>query len=147
MPPNLRSKRSDVDQNTQIARIDPHDEMETRMPPKFTNANEPGRGYHDIGGLDYGAVDPITTEVAPWEKLSIAIGNAIGGQGRKLINTDMGRRAREGMGEELYNELDYFERTTESMKITLIEQGLFTQEELEERMKEIEGRLSEVRGS
>ena len=116
------------------------------MGPKFTSASEPGRGYHDIGGLDYGEVDPTITEVAPWEKLSIAIGNSMGGQGRKIINTDMGRRAREGMGEEMYNELAYFERTTESMKITLIEQGLFTEEELEERMQDLAKRISEVRG-
>jgi len=115
------------------------------MAEKFTSANEPGRGYHDIGGLDYGPVDPETTEIKPWEKLSIAIGNSMGGQGRKIVNTDMGRRAREGMGEEMYNALDYFERTTESTKITLVEQGLFTEEELEARMKEIESRLAEAR--
>jgi len=32
------------------------------------------------------------------------------------------------------------------MKITLVEQGLFTEEELEERMQNIAKRISEVRG-
>ena len=50
------------------------------------------------------------------------------------------------MGEEMYNELAYFERTTESMKITLVEQGLFTEGELEERMQDIAKRIAEVRG-
>lgn len=115
------------------------------MSEKFTDANAPGRGYHDIGGLDYGPVDPETTEVKPWEKLSIAIGNAMGGQGRKVLNTDEGRRARESMGEEMYNALDYFERTTESMKMVMLEKGLFTEEELEARIKDIEQRLTEAR--
>ena len=115
------------------------------MSKKFTSAKHSGRGYHDIGGEDFGPIDPETTEVKPWEKLSIAISNSMGGQGRKAINTDMGRRAREEMGEEMYNYLDYFERTTESMKITLVEKCFFTDEELENKMNKIRSRFAELK--
>lgn len=115
------------------------------MSEKFTSAQHSGRGYHDIGGEDFGPIDPKTTDVKPWEKLSIAIGNSMGGQGRKVINTDMGRRAREEMGEKMYNSLDYFERTTESMKITMVEKGLFTEQELENRMNKIKSCFSELK--
>ena len=48
----------------------------------MSTADEPRRGYHDIGGLDYGAVDPNATDMKPWERLSTAVSNALGGAGR-----------------------------------------------------------------
>jgi len=107
--------------------------------------SEQGRGYHDIGGLHYGPIDPRVTEVNPWEKLSTAISNALGAGGRRIFVTDESRRAREQMGEPLYSELGYFERATECMRMVLIEKGYLTAEELESRMKEIEARMAEGR--
>jgi len=112
----------------------------------MASKDDPGRGYHDIGGLPAGAVDTATTQPKPWEKLSTAISNALGRGGRKIYVTDESRRAREQMGEPLYSELDYFERATESMKIILLEKELFTEAELEDRMAEIARRMAEVRG-
>ena len=43
----------------------------------MASKNDPGRGYHDIGGLDYGAVAPTATDMKPWERLSTAISNAL----------------------------------------------------------------------
>ena len=112
----------------------------------MSTADEPGRGYHDIGGLDYGTVDPITTDMKPWERLSTSISNALGGAGRGYFVTDETRRTREQMGEPLYSDLDYYERATESMKMILLEKGFFTEGELEERMKIIAKRMAEARG-
>ena len=112
----------------------------------MSKADEPGRGYHDIGGLDYGPVDPITTDMKPWERLSTAISNSLGAAGRGYFVTDETRRTREQMGEPLYSDLDYYERSTESMKMILLEKGFFTEDELEARMKEIEKRMAEARG-
>src|SRR6185312_4695012 len=102
---------------------DPHNEQ-------FSSAREPGRGYHDIGGLEAGAVEPNLSETRPWEKLSIAIGNVLGAGGAKLVRTDEVRRKREELGVELYNELGYFERGTESLCRLLIERGLIDAAEL-----------------
>jgi nitrile hydratase subunit beta len=110
---------------------------------KFTSARESGRGYHDIGGLDYGVVDPTVTEARPWEKLSIVLGNAIGRAGAKVICTDEVRRTREEMGEELYNELGYFERGIEATKRLLVEKGVINEEELEARMAQISAKIAE----
>jgi hypothetical protein len=111
------------------------------MPSK----EDPGRGYHDIGGLDAGSIPLETTDMKPWEKLSTAISNALGAGGRGYYVTDESRRAREQMGDPPYSDLEYFERATESMKMVLIEKGLFSSEELESRMKEIEQRMAEAR--
>ena len=56
------------------------------------------------------------------------------------------RRTREQMGEPLYSDLDYYERSTESMKMILLEKGFITEDELEARMKDIEKRMAEARG-
>ena len=112
----------------------------------MASKDDPGRGYHDIGGLDYGTVDPNATDMKPWERLSTAISNAMGRAGRGYYVTDETRRTREQMGEPLYSQLDYYERATESMKMILVEKGLFTEDELEARMKAIEKRMAEARG-
>ena len=31
----------------------------------------PRRGYHDIGGKDFGRIDPEVTEMKPWERHTI----------------------------------------------------------------------------
>lgn len=111
------------------------------MPSK----NDPGRAYHDIGGLSAGPVDAAATDPKPWEKLSISISNAMGRAGRGIFVTDETRRTREQMGEPLYSDLEYFERSTESMKLIMLEKGLFTEQELEARMAEIEQRMAEQR--
>jgi len=111
----------------------------------MSTADEPGRGYHDIGGLDYGGVDPNATDMKPWERLSTAISNALGGAGRGYYVTDETRRTREQMGEPLYSDLDYYERSTESMKMILVEKDFFTEDDLEERMKSIQKRMVEAR--
>jgi len=110
---------------------------------KFTSAREPGRGYHDIGGLDYGTVDANVTEARPWEKLSVVLGNAIGRSGTKLICVDEVRRSREEMGEQLYNELGYFERGIEATRRLLVEKGIIEESELEERMAQIAAQIAE----
>lgn len=108
----------------------------------LSSAREPGRGYHDIGGLDAGAIEQEMTETRPWEKLSVVIGNALGVKGAKLVRTDEVRRTREEIGVELYNELGYFERGTASLSTLLIEKGIVGKEELEARMTAIAKRIA-----
>jgi hypothetical protein len=110
---------------------------------KFTSAREPGRGYHDIGGLDAGPVENVVTQAEPWEKLSVVMGTALGAKGANVLCTDEVRRMREEMGAAVYNEVGYFERSIESMKRVLIEKGLIDEKELEARMAQIAKRIAE----
>ena len=109
----------------------------------FTSAREPGRGYHDLGGLDAGPVDYAVTEANPWEKLSVVIGNALGPKGAKVLRTDEIRRVREEMGVVLYNELRYFEKNIEAIRRLLIEKSLIQPEELESRMAQVAQQIAE----
>jgi nitrile hydratase subunit beta len=109
----------------------------------LSSAREPGRGYHDLGGLPAGPVETGLTETRPWEKLSIVLGNVLGASGAKRIRTDEVRRKREEIGVEVYNELGYFERGTESLTRLLTEKGLIEPAELEARMQAIAARIAE----
>ena len=110
--------------------------------PINTHGRERGRGYHDVGGLDFGVVDPKVTETRPWEKLSIVLGNALGANGAKVIRTDETRRTREELGAELYNELGYFERGIEALRRLLVEKGILTDAEIEAHMQVIADKVA-----
>jgi hypothetical protein len=111
--------------------------------PQPTPDRGPHRGYHDVGGLAAGPVDPKATEARPWEKLSIVVGNALGRQGAKAICVDEVRRSREEMGAELYHELGYFERGIEATRRLLVEKGILDEKEIEDRMTQIATRIAE----
>ena len=110
---------------------------------RFSSAREPGRGYHDLGGLDGGPIDTEVTQAKPWEKLSVVLGNALGQKGKRLICTDEVRRTREEMGAELYNRLGYFEKGIESLRRLLIEKGVIDQQELERRLAALARQIAE----
>src|SRR5436305_9607181 len=90
---------------------------------RLGSAKEPGRGYHDLGGLDGGPIDTGVSQAKPWEKLAVVVGNALGAKGAKIVRTDEVRRTREEMGAELYNTLGYFEKGIESLRRLLVEKG------------------------
>jgi nitrile hydratase subunit beta len=119
--------------------------MVIRMEPensRLTSAKEPGRGYHDLGGLHGGPIENDVTEAKPWEKLAVVVGNALGAKGAKLVCTDEVRRTREEMGADLYNRLGYFEKGIESLRRLLVEKGLIDQQDLERRMAEVAARIA-----
>ena len=109
---------------------------------RLTSAKEPGRAYHDLGGLGGGPIVTEVTEAKPWEKLAVVVGNALGAKGAKLVCTDEVRRTREEMGADLYNRLGYFEKGIESLRRLMVEKGLIDPQELERRMAETAGRIA-----
>jgi nitrile hydratase subunit beta len=110
---------------------------------RLSSAKEPGRGYHDLGGLDAGPIDTDVTQAKPWAKLAVAISNALGAKGAKVVCTDEVRRTREEMGADLYNRLGYFEKGIESLRRLLLEKGVIDQQELERCMAETARRIAE----
>ena len=109
---------------------------------RLTSAKEPGRGYHDLGGLDGGPIETDVTEAKPWEKLAVVVGNALGAKGAKLVCTDEVRRTREEMGADLYNRLGYFEKGIEALRRLLVEKALIDEQDLERRMAEAAARIA-----
>ena len=95
-------------------------------------------GHHDMGGSPGGPIDRGQHEVEDWERLADAVNSALGGEG--LYTTDEHRRAQEGLPPEVYARLSYYERWVAAIEALLVEKGVLTREEIDERAEEISGR-------
>jgi hypothetical protein len=89
-----------------------------------------------MGGLPGGSIDRDQHEVEDWERLADAINGALGTRG--FQSTDELRRAIESLDE--YRELSYYERWVAATEKLLVEKGVLTSEEIDERAVEIERR-------
>jgi hypothetical protein len=97
-------------------------------------------GVHDLGGSPSGPIDKSGHEVEDWERLADAINVALGIKGHQT--TDELRRAIESLSPEQYRQLSYYERWIAATEMLLVEKGILTREEIEERSAEIERRWS-----
>jgi Nitrile hydratase beta subunit len=89
-----------------------------------------------MGGSPAGPIDRSPHEVEDWERLADAISSALGAQG--FYTTDEHRRAIESLQE--YRELSYYERWAAATEKLLVEKGVLSSAEIDERAAEIEGR-------
>ncbi len=89
-----------------------------------------------MGGSPGGPIDRGQHEVEDWERLADAINAALGGKG--LQTTDQHRRAIESLEE--YRDLSYYERWVAATEKLLVEKGILTGDEIDERAAEIERR-------
>ena len=89
-----------------------------------------------MGGSPAGPVDKGQHEVEDWERLADAINGALGAKG--LQSTDELRRAIESL--EDYRDLSYYERWVAASEKLLVEKGVLSSEEIDERAAEIQRR-------
>jgi len=100
------------------------------------------RGPHDIGGLPSGPVDPQPHDLTFWEKQIDGVRAVVGSKG--IYRTDENRRWVESLGEDAFEKLTYYERWTAAMMRALIDKGVLTQDEIDERVKVVRQRLDET---
>jgi hypothetical protein len=93
---------------------------------------------YDLGGAPGGPVDKSQHEVEDWERLADAITIVLDIKGIKT--TDEHRRAQESLPPEEYERLSYYERWVAATETLLVEKGIITREEVDERSAEIEHR-------
>jgi Nitrile hydratase beta subunit len=89
-----------------------------------------------MGGSPGGPVDMGQHEVEDWERLADAINGALGAKG--LQSTDELRRAIESL--EDYRDLSYYERWVAATEKLLVEKGVLSSNEIDERAAEIRHR-------
>ena len=89
-----------------------------------------------MGGSPGGPIDRGQHEVEDWERLADAINGALGAKG--LQTTDQHRRAIESL--EDYRELSYYERWVAATEKLLVEKGVLSSEEIDERAASIRRR-------
>ncbi len=100
------------------------------------------RGHHDMGGLPAGKVEVSEHEFALWEKRVDALMVLLSQQGRNLLNVDELRRNIESIGGDAYETMTYYERWVFSITQTMIQRGVVSINELNEKMAEVEARLA-----
>lgn len=98
------------------------------------------RGPHDVGGLPEGPVETETHDLSFWEKQIDGIRAVIGAKG--IVTTHENRRYVEGLGDDAYETLTYYERWTAALARQMVEKGVLTQAEIDERVREIRARLA-----
>ena len=91
---------------------------------------------HDMGGSPGGPIERGQHEVEDWERLADAINSALGAKG--LQTTDELRRSIESL--EDYLDLSYYERWVAATEKLLVEKGVLSGDEIDERAAEIERR-------
>jgi len=89
-----------------------------------------------MGGSPAGPVDKGKHEVEDWERLADAINGALGAKG--LQSTDELRRAIESLKD--YRDLSYYERWVAATEKLLVQKGVLSGDEIDERAAEIERR-------
>jgi Nitrile hydratase beta subunit len=89
-----------------------------------------------MGGSPGGPIDKDQHEVEDWERLADAINSALGAKG--LQTTDELRRSIESL--EDYRDLSYYERWAAATEKLLIEKGILSSDEIDERAAEIRRR-------
>jgi hypothetical protein len=95
-------------------------------------------GVHDLGGLPGGPIDRSQHEVEDWERLADAVTIVLDKKGVKT--TDQHRRTQESLDPETYAALTYYERWVAATESLLIEKGILTREEIDERAAEMSSR-------
>ena len=100
------------------------------------------RGPHDLGGLDFGPIDPDEHPLTFWEKQIDDIRAVIGA--KKIVSTHENRRTIEQLGHDAYDTLNYYERWTAALQRQMIDKGILTQDEIDQRVAEVRHRLLET---
>jgi hypothetical protein len=96
-----------------------------------------GRGVHDVGGLEFGAIDRTEHDLALWEKRTDAMLILLRDNKRRVLSVDGHRRMIETYGEQEYDRTTYYEKWIRSVRNLLVEQDVLTAEEIEARMAEV----------
>ena len=93
-------------------------------------------GIHDLGGSPgAGPIDKSQHETEDWERLADAVTGALDKKGLKT--TDEHRRAIESLDEERYKKLGYYERWIAATELLLVEKGVLTREEIDQKAAEL----------
>jgi hypothetical protein len=105
----------------------------------------PHRQHHDMGGQPAGPVSTAEHEIEPWEKKIEAILRCMQLRTPALVTVDELRRGIEELPPDQYDKLTYYERWISSLVNILIEKGMLTRAEVDERLAELKAaRASEA---
>ena len=92
---------------------------------------------HDRGGWpNNNPIDRTEHIMEEWERRVDSLNSVLGEKGLK--NTDQLRRAIESLSQDQYEGLSYYEKWTAAMETLLVEQGVMTTDEIDQKMVDLE---------
>lgn len=97
-------------------------------------SDTPHRMHHDMGGQPAGPVSTASHEIEPWEKRIEAILRCMQLREKPVVTIDELRRGIEELPPKLYDTLTYYERWIASLTNVLVEKGVLSRAEIEQRM-------------
>ena len=96
-------------------------------------------GVHDMGGRpNDDPIDQAEHTLMDWERRTHALVGVL--REKRIMNTDELRRGIEAVPAREYESLSYYERWSASVELLLIEKGLLSPEEIDERAMALEER-------
>ncbi|MEP3276678.1 MAG: hypothetical protein ABJN26_27430 [Stappiaceae bacterium] len=99
------------------------------------------RGVHDLGGLLNEPFSPDEHDYEPWEKRVHAVRELLAT--KDLLRVDELRRAVEGLGEEKYKRLTYYEQWIRAIAQVMLEHGIFTDAEFGSKVDTVRQRFAD----
>jgi hypothetical protein len=105
-----------------------------------------GRAVHDVGGLDFGAIDRHQHDLAHWEKRVDAMMILLYAK-KGAFKVDGMRRVIEDYGQQAYDSTTYYEKWVRALRNIMVEQDIISAEAIEAKIKAVEQAFkSEGRG-
>lgn len=94
---------------------------------------------NDFGGLPAEPMVIVDPELEPWELRCHALLECL--YWRQAMSMEEKRRAIEDLGDSIYQGLSYYQKWALAVAQRLMDKGIFTQDELAEKMDEVRFRL------
>ena len=92
------------------------------------------RRVHDRGGWPAaGPIDRSEHDLAPWEKRTDALSRVLSSPAKGIIRSDEMRRTIESIEPGQYEELGYYGRWITAIEKLMVEKGILSREEIDER--------------
>jgi len=122
-----------------------HGDQHMPQPKRKTmlRKNAGGRAAHDVGGLEFGAIDREEHDPALWEKRTDAMLRLLVSPGKRAFTVDGMRRVIEDYGQQQYDRTTYYEKWIRAVRNLIVEQDIVTRDEIEKRMAQVRARLEE----
>src|SRR5262249_14001093 len=106
-------------------------------------SDTPHRMHHDMGGQPAGPVSRAEHEIEPWEKRIEAIVRCMQLRETPIVTVDELRRGIEELPPKHYDTLSYYERWIASLTNILVEKGVLSRAEIEQRMAALKAARAE----
>jgi hypothetical protein len=98
-------------------------------------------GIHDRGGWPgAGPIDRTEHEHSLWEKRVDALMVLLTSPEKRVMRVDELRRAIESLTPGDYEKLSYYERWITAIETLMVEKGILTREEIDQKVAELEAR-------